>query len=574
MTVRNPLTLVFFVLFFILWEKSQIRINKTTGALMAGISALAAAAITVLFGKKAVSGFDSSLFRIVGMAIIFAGLFLVVLSAIRFGAWLVNRKNGVAENNAIASNASPERESAATNEVSAVRGLAVVLLSAIICFLCWFPYFLYEYPGIMTADSIVQYEQVIGVNPWSNHHPVIHTLCISIFYNLGIGFTGDVNKAISFYTIAQMIFLSLCCGRTVLQVRRVLGKGRWFLLSLVFFALVPFNAVFAVTIWKDVPFAGIMMLMGCRLCDMAMKEKNGAFDYVILSILAVLMALFRSNGWYAFLLCVPFMLWMFRGEMAKVLASIAAAIIVVVVIKGPVMNAAVIIQPDFTESLSLPIQQVARVLVEDRELTAEDKELIDAVIDTTYIHELYAADFADNMKELVRAGHPDVIENNKGIYLGLWMRLGLKYPLDYVRAWFDLEGGYVYPDIPYDVGNIDGIMGNNYGLVPTPLIGGKAVVKGKEILIKLGSFVPLYGMLWCAGAYTWLVIFTLFVMLGRGSNKKLLLPIILQAALIFTLLIAAPVVDFRYEYGITMLMPLTLSICVMIMKAQKCENRM
>jgi hypothetical protein len=288
-------------------------------------------------------------------------------------------------------------------------------------------------------------------------------------------------------------------------------------------------------------------------------------------ILSVFLSLFRSNGWYAFLLCVPFMVWAFRRDMVKVLMAVGGAVLITTIVKGPVMNGAGIIQPDFTESLSLPIQQVARVLVEDKDIPVQDMEKIEAVIDTTYIHELYAPDFADNMKELVRAGHPEVIENNKGEYLGLWIRTGLEYPVQYLKAWFDLEGGYVYPDIPYEVGNIDGIMGNDYGLIPTPLIGGKAVVKGKEILIKLGSFVPLYGMLWCAGAYTWMVCFALFVVIKKDRGY---LPfVILQVALILTLLIAAPVVDFRYEYGITMLMPLTVAICVMIIKKRGLLHR-
>ena len=126
----------------------------------------------------------------------------------------------------------------------------------------------------------------------------------------------------------------------------------------------------------------------------------------------------------------------------------------------------------------------------------------------------------------------------------------------------------MYPDVSYAGGDIDGIMPNDYGLVHTPQIGGKAVVKGKEILIKLGSFVPLYGMLWCAGFYTWIVAAALVIVLKEKKTfeGKLTVYIILQAALVATLLIAAPVVDFRYEYAVTMLMPLTVAICAMIIK--------
>ncbi len=51
--------------------------------------------------------------------------------------------------------------------------------------LCWLPYFLYQYPGIMTPDSVNQFEQVLGLIPYSNHHPWVHTLLIGLIYHIG-----------------------------------------------------------------------------------------------------------------------------------------------------------------------------------------------------------------------------------------------------------------------------------------------------------------------------------------------------------------------------------------------------
>ena len=76
----------------------------------------------------------------------------------------------------------------------------------------------------------------------------------------------------------------------------------------------------------------------------------------------------------------------------------------VLIIKIPVMNAFAVTQPDLIESLSIPTQQISAVLCNDRYLAPEELELIENVIDLTYIKELYNPYFADNMKELVRAG--------------------------------------------------------------------------------------------------------------------------------------------------------------------------
>ena len=190
---------------------------------------------------------------------------------------------------------------------------------------------------------------------------------------------------------------------------------------------------------------------------------------------------------------------LFKKQLVPVLVTAILSIAVVVVIKGPVFDAFNVASPDFTESLSVPLQQVARVLVEDGNVSDEELALIDAVIDRTYVKELYAANYADNIKELVRAGHPDVLEANKGQYLGLWFKLFLKNPGLYVKAWYDLTGGYIYPDVAYSVGDVDGIMSNDMGLYASPIIGGK-FIKVKEILLKLGDFMPIYGMLFSIGA--------------------------------------------------------------------------
>ncbi len=560
-TVRNLLTVVTFgAAFLCLKNLKKPLINPVVPVVVSGV--LTAVSVKLSYARAAAS-FSSGLFKALTAVIMAAGFFVLLYRAAEF---LCGKITGVKETDTVPIGQSEKMDA---DKMVLPGGGIVILICSLICFVCYLPYFLYEYPGIMTADSIVQYEQIIGAIPWSNHHPVIHTLLISLFYHIGVWVTGNINVGIAVYTIAQMLFMCFCCGSMVWTVLKITGSKKAAVLAECFFALVPYNAVFAVTVWKDVPFAGLVMLLSCHLVNMAADDENKVTDWLLLGILLIFISLFRSNGWYAFILFIPFGLWVFRKQLKKALVTFAIAVIAVIIVKGPVMTAFSVGMPDFTESLSLPLQQVARVLVDDKTIDDSDMKLIEAVIDTTYIHQLYAPDFADNIKELVRAGHPEVIENNKGAYLSLWVRLFFKYPAEYIKAWFDLEGGYVYSDISYEVGNIDGIMGNDYGLVSTPLIGGKAVIKSKEIFIKLGNFVPLYGMLWSAGTYFWLLLFSLVVILRDKNRRKAAVICVLPLALILTLLIAAPVVDFRYAYPAVMTMPLYISICGMIIQNDK-----
>lgn len=438
------------------------------------------------------------------------------------------------------------------------------LISFFCCLLGWLPYFLYEYPGIMTPDSINQLEQVLAMVPYSNHHPWAHTMVIKFFYSIGRIFTQDMNAALAFYTIFQMGFMAFCAAWLIATLQKLRVKNLLCILVLAFYSLVPYHGVFAVTIWKDILFSGAVLLFTTTLLrllfftDAAGRERLHTIFLYILS--GSMMCLFRTNGWYAFLFSLPFLLYAFRSRIKVLLAAHLPILAIVLLMKLVIMNAYEVTQPDFAESICIPLQQVARVICEDKELTPAQWESVHRVIDTTYIKELYAPGFADNMKELVRAGNPGYLAENKGEYLQLWVSLGLKYPAVYLQAHVDQTIGYWFPDVAYTVGDIDGIIANETGVYSRPLIAGPLVVKTKEILLKLGDIIPLYGLLSSTGFMFWVLLCCLSIIVLR--KKYSCLPLFLPGlAVILTLFIATPVSsEFRYAYSLACTLPLYIII--------------
>ena len=414
------------------------------------------------------------------------------------------------------------------------------------CLLCWLPYYLYQYPGVMTPDSINQLEQVIGVIGYSNHHPFVHTMLFSLFYHIGYFLTGDMVSAVALYTFFQMCFLAFGVYYFLRTLEWYHVRPAILILITLFYGLVPYHAVFSVTIWKDIPFAAAVMLFSCSL--LRLMKKCGTAELVMFVCAGLMICLFRSNGWYGFLFSVPFFLFAFRRQAKKMFPAIAAILLTAVIVKYPVMNALHVTQPDLIESLSIPTQQIAAVLCHDRPLSAEQRAAVERVIDTTYIKELYNPGFADNMKELVRAGDQEYLAQHKWEYFRLWVQLGLAYPGDYLQAYIDQTYGYWYPDSFYPVADAEGVSATKYGVSHTPLIGGPIVVKGKEIALKMGSMLPMYGLLWSMGGIFCLLLFCIGNAFVRQEKAKLIcyLP---SFALYLTVMIATPVAtDFRYVY--------------------------
>jgi len=439
------------------------------------------------------------------------------------------------------------------------------------CILCWLPYFLYSYPGIMTPDSINQFEQVIGMKDFSNHHPWVHTMTISLFYHLGTFFTSSVNGAFAFFTVFQMCYMAFAAAFMIWVLREFTRNKILLVGSLVFYACVPYNAVMAICIWKDVMFSGTVLIFCSAMFYLLSGKgtKGGNIAVTILYFLSgLLMCLYRTNGWYAFLLSVPFLLYAFWKEWKKMYPIHLLILILAMVVKGPVMDAYHVKQPDFVESVSIPLQQVGRVVAGKKTLTPAQEESLKKIMDIEYVDDLYVGHFADNMKELVRAGDKEYFTAHKGEYFKLWLELGFQYPGTYLAAYVNQTYGYYAPSAVYFVAEVEGIIDNHTGLYAQPLIGGPLLVKIREILIKLQNIIPIYGSLWSMASLLWATILLLIFVMGRKTEggKELLkkmTPWIPNLAIIATLMLATPVAtEFRYAYNLAYCLPLYAGIFI------------
>ncbi len=563
----NILTFVFFLLAFFFYR----HVNRRMALIEISnrLSLAAAVVFTILYMAvdypHYIELLTSRLYRLIVLTVIFAGFVSLLYNLLLFlfsytcDKELLQKRLLTRYQDAMYIHNGPHKRLSACISAFVNFGRNHTALCAFLsCMLCWLPYYLYQYPGIMTPDSINQFEQVLGLIPYSNHHPWVHTLVFGFFYRLGYALTGDMVSAVSLYTFFQMCLLAGSIGYFISTLRA--HRIRPFVLCLItgFYALIPYHAVFSVTIWKDIPFAAAVLLFGCSILRLSVRDDCNAGNLIAFSISGVMICLFRSNGWYAFLFALPFLLIGFRKKAKMIYPLLLLILCSAAIVKYPVMRAFQVEQPDFIESVSIPMQQITSVICNDRPLTAEETALIEEVVDLTYIHELYNPGFADNIKELVRAGHQDYLVAHKKEFFRLWLNLGLRYPGDYLTAYVNQTYGYWYPDSFYLVAEAEGVSATELGVSHTPLIGGPLIVKGKEIAIKLGSMVPIYGTLWSMGVACWVLLFSICVVIIRGEYYKLIcyLP---SAALLLTVLIATPVsTEFRYVYFMVVCLPFYL----------------
>ena len=528
-------------------ENKNVR-PKGFDLVTAGLSGIFTLCYMAAEHKNLTGDFDNHMFRLGFVAATTIGLFFLFRKGIRVLMLCMGR-------------VVPRREPVRLNRKKLVMIFAGLLL-------CWLPWFLYLYPAVMTPDSISQFSQAVGAKAYSNHHPVIHTLLIKACYQIGFGITGNVYAGIAFYTAVQMCVLAgIETACLAILAKRGCPKGMlmlWFL----FWGLVPYNGIYAVTMWKDMLFSAFVLLYVLLLLLLLEAERISVKEHgKLLALAAVtgwLVCLFRSNGLYVYLFMVPFVLLVFRKNI-RIMGTLQLLVLLMVfVIKGPVFEAMNVSEPHLTESLSIPLQQVARVVTEGRELTEEETELICQVVDISFIPEYYDPGISDPIKALVLYNNADYLEEHKGAFLKLWIQLGIKYPEDYIEAFIDQTKGYWFPEVA-GLRTFEGISENELGL-SWPKIWhslGMIPIKISEIVLKLTDLVPVYGMLWSIGAFTWAMLFLAGYQLLYGERKYLLLylPFI---GTILTLLIATPVSsDLRYAYPVFLGMPFMISLTIL-----------
>lgn len=451
-------------------------------------------------------------------------------------------------------------EPADTEDRSKTRPAAVffrVFLPIVILDLCYL--FFVEYPGNITPDSLWQLRQTIS-GEYHNWHPYWHTVVIEFWVDLGMALFGNLNDAVAVYSVWQILFLASCFSYAIVTLYQAGIPKKWLLCAFAVYALSPYNINYSINMWKDVVFSAACLIFVTSFYRILKHlGRKPVLNYILFALGGICMGIWRSNGWLASLAAFALCFLFLKKKHKKALLLWAMALLVSWAMKGPVLSALNVPQPDIVESLSIPIQQVARVVYDGCELSGRDAEMIDAVVDIDEIPELYLSYLSDPMKDEIRSKGSSHLKENLFEYLKLWGRLGLEYPGEYLKAWIDQTKGY------WNGGYYYGVTANpNHNMFTNELGLHKTVQDSAfgqwfcDIFYSLET-TPVLEICYSIGFHVWVLAFLLVCCLLQKRPECMLgLPILM---VILTLLVATPVAfEFRYAYSVFTTLPLILPV--------------
>lgn len=447
------------------------------------------------------------------------------------------------------------------------RTLIIFFGSVFIMMLCWLPYLLRDFPGPMTLDPIRQLSQIMGSNPYQNHHPIAHTMMIKLFYDLGMAIFNDQALAVTTYGVCQMFLVAMAYSYLLVTMYKFNVRRSVLLIVLGYYALTPYHAVYSYTMWKDIPFAAMVLVFITTMWRLFRRLKSDkpsvpVFESVMLLVFGVGVCLFRTNGFYAYILLVPVLFIVFFRKSKLPVFMGTAALIIAALIKGPLYDSMGVLPADQIESLSIPAQHIAGMITElgEEELTEEEYQLLSKIVEVERIKAAYEPYISDSIKELVRdTDNQEYLTEHKAEYFKLWLELGLRNPIPYIRAQINQTYGYYYPDEQYWVypryfmGELEGF--DDFSIKQDS----KLPLPFRRLLDSIADLylhVPFLGLLWSIGTATWLCVFMSGVCYIRQGRSYLILYFLIFAQ-IATLMIATPVrSEFRYIYSMFTTMPL------------------
>ncbi len=422
--------------------------------------------------------------------------------------------------------------------------------------LAWLPYFLKYFPAIITPDSLDQICQTQGINTLTNHHPIFHTFLIGIAVNIG-KFFGSYNIGVAIYSTFQMIALSGIFSFVLYDMSKKNIYTGIKIAGFLFFALYPVFGIYSLTMWKDIPFAIVMLFFILQIVELVRNtesffaNKKRMFTFIISMLLVIV---FRNNGIYIVFLTIPFLLWFYRKNWKKILPITIIPIIFYVLYTGPVFQICKVQKGSIREALSIPLQQFARIKKErEDELNQEQIEKIHHFLPVEDIEQRYNPTLSDPVKACFDDAY---FSEHKGEFLVIWAQLVFQFPREAIESFLCNSYGYWYPETTNSVVSRV-IIENELGLHSYPLLQ-NSIFDIMDDFIDYRN-IPVFSMIFSVGIMFWINLICLVYVIYQKQYKRILVFIPILAMWLTT--IASPVFcEYRYVFSMIVSIPVMISM--------------
>lgn len=364
------------------------------------------------------------------------------------------------------------------------------------------PVFLAEFPGFFVYDAHDELYEVL-TRTFTAHHPLLHVLLLGRTIAFFHKFTGSWNAGIAVYIFLQMLVITAVFSLVLQMLRKFYVPRRVRVICLLFLGLFPTVVMYVLCSAKDGLFSAFLLLLTVFLYllyrdpEHFLQSRKKAAGFVLS---ALLMMLFRYNGFYSFLVFVPFGIIflprthsslkrpvpsggpseqrcpvssgdrspqrrpadsgepslqrrpaLFRQHSSRPSRSLRLRITAMLLLPVALFLAVntgmtkILTGPDtkeYQEMLTVPISQLARAYNYQKDVFSKE----DILLLHQYLPEENLNHYEPLCTDLLKVGfNNEAFSEDKSSFVKLWLRIGKKAPAVYVNAWLLTSYGYWYP---------------------------------------------------------------------------------------------------------------------------------
>ena len=401
----------------------------------------------------------------------------------------------------------------------------------LIIIICQMPVLFAVYPGFFCYDAQDELNEVL-TRSFTTHHPLLHVLLLGGIIVAVHKFSGSYNLGIFVYILFQLIVISGIFAYVITYLRKRGISKRVRIFFTLFLGVFPTVVMYQLCSCKDGLFSAFLILLVTKLIQMDedIKEFTDSRGQKIAFVAAaVLMMLFRHNGFYAYLVMLPFVLFWNRKYIRNILVMFIAPVVVYMAVSGIMASALSAESGEHQEMLTVPIQQMARVYNSHKdEMSEEDIEVLNKYLSEEALN-LYTPRVSDLLKSKF---DNNAYDSDSGSFWKLWIKLGIKYPVTYLNAWFMTSYGFWYPGAVINV-----YQGNTmftFTYTDSSYFGYEVELPGerhsfipvidtlyrKLSIEKFQQNVPVISLLFAPAFYFWLYLYVAGFLLQYGKISR------------------------------------------------------
>lgn len=449
--------------------------------------------------------------------------------------------------------------------------LSFIIAFLVIC-LSWLVVLIIKYPGIIYPDTLNQIIQSFGDRLFNNKNPLLHTLLIKTFYDISLSFTNNINVATFIVSLVQLVFCSCIYAYVCRYIYKRTNNIYFYIATLLFYGYISYNVFYNISISKDAMYAVFTALFVCMIDKLCNEPSNKSI--ILFVITGILYSLLRNNGFYS-LIVVAFVIMVLyiKFNFKKLTITILVTLLLTGVIRGPIYNAILTnLNKDYKGDFYVPsavafhdsfitvvpFQQIANVVVHERELNEKEEWLIEEYIPLDEVKEAYNPILVDELYEHIKdTCKPTRLNIPKIEYFKLWVELFLKYPLDYLEAYVNMNKYYFYPNKYIENIYYTSIYPNEYGI--KYIDNNETLVNKIETSYSNQKKIPLVSSLFSPGTVVFILLIGLYYCLLK-KNKTSFISMFHLLVNFLILMAFVPLNDeFRYIYPVVACLPLIIT---------------